>query len=95
MNLLNNHDKNFSVDFIPWIQSNPNGLYYHNGIKLDTGLPPTVAQTKANTSLAVSYPMNPSTEALSDKISAITSNETFMIELASNTFKAHKDFLGN
>ncbi|KAI0844689.1 flavin-containing amine oxidoreductase-domain containing protein [Daldinia vernicosa] len=95
MNLLNNHDKNFSVYFIPWIQSNPNGLYYHNGIKLDTGLPPTIAQTQANTSLAVSYPMNPSTEALSDKISAITSNETFMIELATNTFKAHKDFLVN
>ncbi|OTB15163.1 hypothetical protein K445DRAFT_124185 [Daldinia sp. EC12] len=95
MNTLNNYDKNFSVDFIPWIQSNPNGLYYHNGIKLDTGLPPTVAQTKANTSLVISYPMDPSTKTLSDKIDAITSNETFMIELASNTFKAHRDFLVN
>ncbi|KAI8957263.1 flavin-containing amine oxidoreductase-domain containing protein [Daldinia sp. FL1419] len=95
MNSLNNHDKNFSVDFIPWVQTNLNGLYYYNGIKLDTGLPPTVAQTRANTSLAVSYPMDPSTDALSDKRNAIISNQTFMVELAANTFKAHKDFLVN
>ncbi|KAL7623166.1 hypothetical protein AAE478_006847 [Parahypoxylon ruwenzoriense] len=95
MNRINNYDKNFSVDFIPWIQSNPNGLYYYNGIKLDTGLPPTVAQTVQDPSLKISNPLDPSTEALSDEISALTSNETFMIELASNTFKAHKDFLVN
>ncbi|OTA90512.1 hypothetical protein M434DRAFT_77860, partial [Hypoxylon sp. CO27-5] len=95
MNRINNYDKNFSVDFIPWIQSNSNGLYYYNGIKLDTGLPPTVAQTRANSSLRVTYPLEASTEALSDKISAITSNETFMIELAGNMFQAHKDFLVN
>ncbi|KAI1463958.1 flavin-containing amine oxidoreductase-domain containing protein [Daldinia caldariorum] len=95
MNTLNSYDKNFSVDFIPWIQSNPNGLYYHNGIKLDTGLPPTVAQTQANKSLIISYPMDSSTKALSDKIDTITSNETLMVELATNTFKAHRDFLVN
>ncbi|KAI1380621.1 flavin-containing amine oxidoreductase [Hypoxylon crocopeplum] len=95
MNRINNYNKNFSVDFIPWIQSSSNGLYYYNGIKLDTGLPPTVAQTRANSSLRISYPEDASTEALSDKISPITSNETFMIELAGNTFKAHKDFLVN
>ncbi|KAI1416268.1 flavin-containing amine oxidoreductase [Hypoxylon sp. FL1857] len=95
MNRINNYDKNFSVDFIPWIQSNLNGLYYYNGIKLDTGLPPTIAQTQANSSLKVTYPMEASTEALSDKISAITSNDTFMIELAGNMFEAHKDFLVN
>ncbi|KAI1142565.1 flavin-containing amine oxidoreductase [Hypoxylon sp. FL0543] len=95
MNRINNHDKNFSVDFIPWIQSSSNGLYYYNGIKLDTGLPPTIAQTAANSSLKVTYPMEASTEALSDKINAIASNDTFMIELASNMFQAHKDFLVN
>ncbi|KAH9985552.1 flavin-containing amine oxidoreductase [Xylariaceae sp. FL0662B] len=95
MNRINNHDKNLSVNFIPWIQSNPNGLYYFNGIKLDTGLPPTVAQTRMNSSLIVSSPMSPSTEALQDKINAVTANETFLIELAGNMFKAHKDFLVN
>ncbi|KAI1390008.1 flavin-containing amine oxidoreductase [Hypoxylon trugodes] len=80
MNRINNNDKNFSVDFIPWLQSSPNGLYYYNGVKLDTGLPPTVSQL--NTSSA---PLNPSTEALSTKISTITSDTTFMIEIANNT----------
>ncbi|KAI1401921.1 flavin-containing amine oxidoreductase [Hypoxylon fuscum] len=95
MNRINNNDKNFSVDFIPWYQSSDNGLYYYNGIKLDTGLPPTVAQIRNDSSLAVTYPMDASTQALSDKIDALSSNETFMIELATNTFKAHKDFLVN
>lgn len=94
MNLINNHDKNFSVDFIPWIQSNTNGLYYYNGIKLDNGLPPTIAQTRNNSALTISNPLNPSTQTLEDKVDAVTSNTTFMIELANNTFKAHKDFLG-
>lgn len=94
MNRINNNDKNFSVDFIPWIQSNSNGLYYHNGIKLDNGLPPTIAQTRNNSALTVASVLNPSTEALEEKSDAITSNTTFMIELANNTFKAHKDFLG-
>ncbi|KAI6090007.1 flavin-containing amine oxidoreductase [Hypoxylon rubiginosum] len=95
MNRINNNDKNFSVDFIPWIQSNSNGLYYHNGIKLDNGLPPTIAQTRNNSALTVASVLNPSTEALEEKSDAITSNTTFMIELANNTFKAHKDFLVN
>ncbi|KAI1762386.1 flavin-containing amine oxidoreductase [Hypoxylon sp. FL1150] len=95
MNRINNNDKNFSVDFIPWIQLTPNGLYYHNGIKLDTGLPPTIAQIRNNSAITVSSGLNPSTEALEVKYDAITSNTTFMIELANNTFKAHKDFLVN
>ncbi|KAI0164376.1 flavin-containing amine oxidoreductase [Hypoxylon sp. FL1284] len=95
MNRINNHNKNFSVDFIPWIQSSDNGLQYYNGFKLDTGLPPTIAQTRSNPNLTVSSPMNPSTKALQEKINAVTSNETFMIELANNTFKAHRDFLAN
>ncbi|KAI1103163.1 flavin-containing amine oxidoreductase-domain containing protein [Jackrogersella minutella] len=95
MNKINNYDKNFSVDFIPWLQSSPNGLYYYNGIKLDNGLPPTLTQISENASLEVTYPMNPSTKALSDKIDALSSNETFMIEIAENMFKAHKDFLVN
>ncbi|KAI5860302.1 flavin-containing amine oxidoreductase [Durotheca rogersii] len=95
MNRINNYDRNLSVDFIPWIQSNPNGLYYYDGIKLDTGLPPTRAQIAADPSLQIIRPLDPSTQALSDKISTITSNETFMIEVATNMFRAHRDFLVN
>ena len=58
MNRLNGGDQNLSVNFIPWIQWNPKGLVYRKGFKLETGLPPTVAQMAANASL------NPNTPAL-------------------------------
>ncbi|KAH9904897.1 flavin-containing amine oxidoreductase [Xylariomycetidae sp. FL2044] len=96
MNSINNHDKNFSVDFIPWIQSNSNGFYYHDGIKLANGLPPTIGQVAKNSSLRLpSLPDGASTQALSEKVSTVLSNETFMVELATNMHRAHKDFLDN
>ncbi|KAI1879433.1 hypothetical protein JX265_002387 [Neoarthrinium moseri] len=93
MNMLNGYSKNWSVDFIPWYQSSKNGLYYHNGIKLDSGLPPTVSQVSENSSLSASAEMNPSTQALSDSIDTMINNDTFLIEMALNMHKAHKDFL--
>lgn len=94
MNEINNHDANFSVDFIPWYQSNENGLYYYNGIKVPDGLPPTVAQVSANSSLAV-HPVNlPSTTALEDKIAAVTSGDELYAKIATNMFEAHKEWLG-
>ncbi len=93
MNRLNKHSKNLSVDFIPWHQSSPNGLYYRNGFKLDTGLPPTVTQFAQNKSS--SSTTSPSVEALSEKLNVFLTNETFLAELAQNTFKAHKDWIGN
>lgn len=92
MNNLNKHDANFSVDFIPWHQSSPNGLVYQDGFKLDTGLPPTVSQLAQSNSAAA--PTSASYKALSDKVDLITQNETFLAEIAQNTFKAHKDFIG-
>ncbi|KAI1340812.1 L-amino acid oxidase [Xylariaceae sp. FL0016] len=93
MNMLNNNDKNFSVDFIPWIQSNDNGFYYYDGIKLDTGLPPTIGQVTENASLSISEPLDASTQAFTDKASSITANQTLMVEIAKNMHKAHKDWL--
>ncbi|KAI0143397.1 L-amino-acid oxidase [Xylariaceae sp. FL1272] len=93
INTLNGQTKNWSVDFIPWYQSNSNGLVYKNGFKLDTGLPPTVAQLAANPSLLAAPAMNPSTKMASETIEAVTSNETFKIELALNMHQAHKDFI--
>ncbi|KAI1505740.1 flavin-containing amine oxidoreductase [Biscogniauxia marginata] len=95
MNQLNNYDKNLSVDFIPWLQSNDNGFYYHNGIKLDTGLPPTIKQVAENPSLSIELPLDASTQAVQGKVNAILNNETFMIEMATNMHKAHKDFIVN
>ena len=93
MNKINNHDKNLSVDFIPWYQTNPNGLYYHDGIRLPNGLPPTVSQANKNSSLKVPSILDASTAALSDKIGELTSNDTFYVKMAQNMFEAHAEFL--
>ncbi|KAK8854982.1 L-amino-acid oxidase [Apiospora arundinis] len=96
MNRLNGHDRNRSVDFIPWYQASPNGLAYNNGFKLDTGMPPTLAQIQKNSSLAAPAPvMDAATQGMQDAIAKITSNETMMIEIATNMHKAHKDFIVN
>ncbi|KAI7781487.1 l-amino acid oxidase [Diaporthe eres] len=93
MNELNNHAANWSVDFIPWYQLNPNGLYYHDGIKLENGLPPTIAQVAADPSLSIVRENLPSTQALQDHIDSITTDEEFYAEMATNMFAAHKEFL--
>ena len=93
MNRLNKHDRNLSVDFIPWFQSSPNGLVYRAGFKLDSGLPPTVEQVAQNNYFPTP-PTSPSIDALSNQINAILTNETFLIEIAQNTFRAHRDWIG-
>lgn len=95
MNKINNHDKNLSVDFIPWIQTNENGFYYHDGIKLDTGLPPTIKQVSENTTLSIVSPLEESTKNTQAKYNAITSNETALRAIADNMHKAHKNFISN
>lgn len=95
MNRLNHNDKNLSVDFINWVQSNQNGLVYRNGFKLPNGLPPTLAQIKADPSLGGPVKvMDNSTKALSAKLEAALPKSEFFTEAAKNMFKAHKDFLG-
>ncbi len=94
MNTLNNHDKNLSVDFIPWYQSNPNGLYYHNGIKLADGLPPTITQASKNSSLKVPQVLDASTKKLESEIDSILPGESFYVEMAQNMFKAHREWIG-
>lgn len=94
MNELNNHNANWSVDFIPWHQSSDNGLYYHDGIKTATGLPPTVAQVAANSSLSVKTVEDASTVALEDQVSAVTASDEFYAKMATNMFEAHAEFLG-
>lgn len=94
MNKLNNHDANWSVDFIPWYQSNPNGLYYHDGITLPSGLPPTISQVAEDPSLTIQKENLPSTQELEEHIEEITTDEDFYAEMATNMFKAHKEFLG-
>ncbi|KAK3328113.1 flavin-containing amine oxidoreductase-domain containing protein [Cercophora scortea] len=93
MNKLNNNDKNLSVDFIPWIQSNPNGLVYQNGIRLANGMPPTRAQIAQNSSLTITTPVNPSTLELQEKVAKALPGQDFYVEMAQNMFKAHREWL--
>ncbi|RYP81503.1 hypothetical protein DL770_005885 [Monosporascus sp. CRB-9-2] len=95
MNRLNNHDRNLSVDFIPWIQQNENGLHYFDGIKMDTGLPPTLGQVATDPSLAISFPLDESTRSTQAQFQSILANGTLMFEIATNMHRAHKDFLIN
>lgn len=95
MNEINQHDANWSVDFIPWYQSNGNGLYYYNGIRLADGMPPTVDQVAENASLSVQTVYEASTQALEDKIDAVTSGDEFYAKLATNMFEAHREFIDN
>ena len=94
MNELNNHAANWSIDFIPWYQRNPNGLYYFDGIRLPNGLPPTISQVAEDPSLSIERENLPSTQALQDHIESITTDEDFYAEMAVNMFRAHKEWLG-
>lgn len=94
MNALNGNDANLSVDFIPWYQSNDNGLYYYDGIKLDNGLPPTVTQVADNASLSIPSVYDTNTQALIDAVGEVTSSDSFYAKMAENMFAAHREFLG-
>ena len=39
MNEINRNNKNFSINFIPWIEDNQNSFHYFNGYKLPSGFP--------------------------------------------------------
>ncbi|PSR82747.1 L-amino acid oxidase [Coniella lustricola] len=95
MNEINNHAANWSVDFIPWYQSNDNGLYYYNGIRLADGMPPTLAQVASNASLSVTANEDASTTALETKVGSVTTGDDFYAKMATNMFEAHREFLGN
>lgn len=93
MNKINRHDKNLSVDFIPWYQSNSNGLQYYNGIRLPNGMPPTLAQVAANASLSIPSILDKSTQDLETAVNNALPGPEFMAKLATNMFKAHREFL--
>jgi hypothetical protein len=93
MNNINRHDKNLSVDFIPWYQSSSNGLQYKNGIRLPNGMPPTAAQVAANASLAIPSILDNSTQELQKAVEDSLPGAEFYVKVAQNMFKAHREFL--
>lgn len=94
MNEINDHAANWSVDFIPWLQSNPNGLYYYDGIRTETGLPPTLTQVSDNSSLSLQTSSDASTIALEDQLSSVAASDEFYGKIATNMFAAHREFTG-
>jgi hypothetical protein len=95
INRINGGDKNLSVDFIEWIQTNPNGLVYNNGFKLPSGLPPTVAQIEEDPWLGGPVePFDESTEELAAAVEQYMPEPEFYAQMARNMFKAHKEWIG-
>lgn len=93
MNQINIGQPNYTVKFIPWIQNNPNGLYYFNGIKKPNGLPPTVTEIKTNKNLTAQIPVDPLVANVTGQIDSITCNPTTMAAAAKDIFTAHKAWL--
>lgn len=93
MNQLNKGHPNFTVNFIPWIQSSPNGLYYFNGIKKPNGLPPTVTEVTDNQNLTAQIPIDPLVTSISDLITGLTCDPNTTAAAAKNIFAAHKAWL--
>lgn len=95
VNRLNGNNTNFTVDFIKWYQTSPNGLYYVGGARKPNGQVPTVSEIKANASLLgpASEHEDPRLDELSDTLDNIVSNQTFIADVARNVYKAHKTFL--
>ena len=95
MNSVNEGNDNLTINFIPWIQTNPNGLQYLNGIKLPNGLPPTITEAKNNKNLTAQIPVDPPVTQLTDIYENITCNPATMAAAALNSFTAHKAFLNS
>jgi monoamine oxidase len=95
VNNLNKNNTNFTVDFIKWYQSSPNGLYYVNGARKPNGQVPTLSEVRANASLlgpSSSEPDDPALDAVNTAINALY-NDSFVEQMARNIYRAHKTFL--
>ncbi|KAJ9607303.1 hypothetical protein H2200_008376 [Cladophialophora chaetospira] len=96
VNNLNKNNSNFTVNFIKWYQSSPNGLYYVNGARKPNGQVPTLSEVKANASLlgpASGEPDDPRLDELTTNIDALYNNGSFLEQMARNVYLAHKTFL--
>ncbi|KAI4268495.1 MAG: hypothetical protein L6R38_007826 [Xanthoria sp. 2 TBL-2021] len=95
MNQMNEGRPNYTVNFIPWIQESPNGLYYFSGLKDTDGLPPTAKEVKNNPKLTVPVPADPIVGNITDIISEISCNPESMAAVAKNVFSAYKTFINS
>ena len=95
MNQMNQGRPNYTVNFIPWIQQSPNGLYYFSGLKDTDGLPPTAKEVKSNPNLTVPAPVDPIAGNITDIIAELTCSPESMAAVAKNIFSAYKTFINS
>ena len=88
LNELNKHRPGLEVKFIPWVENNTNGLYYYDGIKESSGLPPTVGRNGN-----VQFPSDPMVAKAEETIQESFCNHDLMKAVANNVFTAHKAWL--
>ena len=93
MNQLNQGNENFTVKFIPWIETSPNGLSYYNGVRNPDGTVPTVTETKANSNLTAQLAVDPLVAKATEQLSEIACNPENAPAVAKNVFTAYKKFL--
>ncbi|KAK0727624.1 flavin-containing amine oxidoreductase-domain containing protein [Lasiosphaeria miniovina] len=91
MNRINNHDRNLSVDFIPWYDSSDrdDGWYPSEG-SLRTGGNGSVRPFLQSHRLP-----DPSTRELFNKVNKALPCKDFCVEMARNMFRAHRKWLDN
>ena len=90
LNQLNKDRPQSQVNFIPWIEDNPNGLQYFKGYKQADGLPPTVTEAKNLTAL---IPTDPLVMEAEETVHELSCDPKLMAAAATNVFTAHKAWL--
>lgn len=90
INEINKNKPDLKVDLIQWYDESQNALQYFNEFRMKTGLPPTLGQIRNDSSLDQSRPMDSTTKSLDDVLLNDLPGDGFMVEMATNMYKAHK-----
>jgi len=100
LNKLNKNDPKYKVDFIPWLQTSPNGngLVYMGGKRKPDGTVPTEQEIKENPELAYTVDngakMTAELSDVQEKIALKFVNHDRIKAVAENMYRAHKQFIG-
>jgi hypothetical protein len=94
INEINKGKEELQVKFIPWIQNDPNGLYYFNGIRKPDGTVPTLTEIATDPSLTLPAEENPAADVIEAQIANLTNNHDLLRQMALNMPKAYKEFMG-
>lgn len=94
LNEMNKDKPELKVDFIPFIQDSPNGLYYYNGIRKDDGTVPTTTEAFTNDSLRIPSISYPELDEAMRRIEEVIAGPEISKMMAVNMRKAHQEFQG-